>query len=195
MSKPEVFIIESLNLKDEKSGFFEGRALRRILKFSDKRVIYYYIRTKKELKKILVKFAESQYRYLHISCHGSEDTMVTTFDKIPFKELTNILNPFLRKKRLFFSACSMVNINLAKYIINITGCYSIMGPKDKVPFDRAAIFWASFYHLMLRDKAKSMKKEKIIKNAAAASTLFGIPLNYYSGSKTKILIKERPIGY
>lgn len=195
ITKPDVFIIESLRLDDEKEGFFEGRALKRILNFSGKKVSYYYIRTKKELKEIMVLFEKSNYRYLHISCHGANDAMSTTFDRIPFEELAQIFNPFLEGKRLFFSTCSMVNINLAKFIINRTGCYSILGPVDEVAFDRAAIFWATFYHLMLRDNAKYMKKDEIIKNAKAASELFGIKLNYYSGSKTKVLIKEMPIGY
>jgi len=196
MSKPDLFIVESLRFEEEKQALFEGKALKSILNFSFKDVIYYYIRTKKELKKILIKFHKSRYRYLHISCHGNDKAMFTTLDEIPFKEIAQIMNPFLRKRRLFFSACSMTNIQLAKYIINISGCYSVLGPKDAVSFDRAAIFWASFYHLMLRDSAKSMKRQKILERANSISTLFGIPLNYYyNSSKSSTIIKEYPVGY
>ena len=62
ITKPDVFIIESLSLEDEKKGFFEGRALKRILNFSNKKVSYYYIRTKKELEEIILLFERSNYR-------------------------------------------------------------------------------------------------------------------------------------
>lgn len=39
-TKPDLFIIESLRLDDEKKGFFEGRALKRILNFSNKKISY-----------------------------------------------------------------------------------------------------------------------------------------------------------
>ena len=59
MSKPDLFIIESLSLDDEERGLYEGKALKDILNFSDKNVIYYYIRTKTELENMLKKFKES----------------------------------------------------------------------------------------------------------------------------------------
>ncbi len=47
-SKPEGFIIESLKISDEKNKWFEGKILADMLNLSDKKCIYYYIRTKKE---------------------------------------------------------------------------------------------------------------------------------------------------
>ncbi len=46
---PQVFIIESLTLKDEEEERFEGRILKQILRLSGKESAYYYIRTRREL--------------------------------------------------------------------------------------------------------------------------------------------------
>ena len=149
MSQPEVFIIESLELKDENKSRYEGRILCDILTLSNKVPLYYYIRTKRELEKLSLEFAKSKYRYLHISCHGSDRGMDTTFDKVGFDELAEILSPVLNKRRLFLSACSMTNPRLAAQIFKRCHCHSIMGPNRDIFFDRAAIFWASFYHLRM----------------------------------------------
>src|SRR5438105_2928617 len=123
-TKPEVFIVESLNYKDEKADRFEGEVISRILRLNGKEPIYYYIRTQKELVSILDLFADSEYRYLHISCHASEEQMATTLDSISLDEFADIVNPYLKGKRLFVSACSMVNNSLAEKILPGSGCYS-----------------------------------------------------------------------
>jgi hypothetical protein len=115
--------------------------------------------------------------------------MYTTFDQIPFEKLGEILRPKLKDKRLFVSACSMTNKYLAKSIIPDSQCYSIIGPKRAVPFNDAAILWASFYHLMFSANSNSMKREEILKNTRSIANLYGVPLNYYSKSK------EEKVGY
>jgi hypothetical protein len=123
--EPDVFIIESLELDDEKNNRFEGKILSDILHLGGKKPIYYYIRTKKEFKKILEIFGESEYRYLHISCHGNTTSLSTTLDALPFDEFAMMINPYLSEKRLFVSACSAVNEGLAKAVIPNSGCYSL----------------------------------------------------------------------
>ena len=49
ITHPDVFIIESLSLKDEKKSTFDGKILHNYLKLLKKEPIYYYIRTKREL--------------------------------------------------------------------------------------------------------------------------------------------------
>ena len=57
-----------------------------ILSLADVKCIYKYVRTIHELKYFIEDFHKSQYRYLHISCHGSEESISTTLDEIPFAE-------------------------------------------------------------------------------------------------------------
>jgi hypothetical protein len=155
----DVFIIESLKFEDEKRDNFEGKFLSQMLNFEGKKPLYYYIRTKAELHEVMKLFKESNYRYLHISCHGDPVALYTTLDPLPFRELSSIVNPYLLKRRIFVSACSAVNDNLARTIIPTSGCYSIVGPIDDIYFGHAAIIWASFYHLMFElDRKKDEEK-------------------------------------
>lgn len=62
MSQPEIFIIESLDFKDERAEHFEGRIISQILALSGKKCEYCYIRTKRELKALLEQFKSSHYR-------------------------------------------------------------------------------------------------------------------------------------
>jgi hypothetical protein len=191
-SIPEVFIIESLRFDDEEEENYEGQIISNILKLNNKQSKYYYIRTKKELRAVLVKFRDSNYRYLHLSCHANKQEMATTLDLIPFDELSTILRPYLRERRLFVSACEMVNINLASLLLPGSGCFSLMGPATKVAFSDAAIIWASLYHLMFNHARDMMKRNFLILYSKALTTLFGVPLNFYwYKSKTKEVSEEK----
>src|SRR5436853_239748 len=134
MTHPKLFIIESLSVPDESEARFEGRILADILRMSLKHCEYRYIRTKRELMWAIQLFIESDFRYLHISSHGSASHMSTTLDKIAFAELGRLLRPALAKRRLFISACSMTNKKLADEIMPGSGCYSIIGPRLDVEF-------------------------------------------------------------
>ncbi|MGA2678461.1 MAG: hypothetical protein ABSF37_04060 [Sedimentisphaerales bacterium] len=185
MSHPNVFIIESLSLDNEKNGLHEGKILSNILNFRKKESIYYYIRTKKELLKIIHEFEKSDFRYLHFSCHGNRKSIATTFDSIPFDELSEMLGSSIDDKRLFFSACLAVNRQLALDILPNSKCISILGPCREVYFGDAAILWASFYHLMFKENSKYMSRTAIIRNAQNIANLFRVPLKYYYRSSIK----------
>ena len=172
-TKPEVFIIETLSLKDEEKQRKEGRILCRMLRLVGKRETkYYYIRTRLELKKIIKKFRKSGYRYLHLSCHASEDGIDTTFEKISNEELMKILRPHVKGRRVFVSACKMANLGLASRMPS--GCLSLVGPKGDIGFDDAAIFWASFYHLMFNSNDKKMNDKVLDKCIKKLDRLFKV---------------------
>jgi hypothetical protein len=111
--------------------------------------------------------------------------MGTTLDTIPFPRLGEILRPCLENRRLFVSACEMVNNKLAEAIIPKSGCYSIIGPSEKINFSSAAILWASFYHLMFNYDSDVMTRERLLKHCKQLAQLFSVSLNYYSTSKTQ----------
>jgi hypothetical protein len=62
-----------------------------------------------------------------------------------------LIKLYLKEKRLFVSACSAVNDDLAKEIIPNSRCYSLIGPRKDIRFHDAAIIWASFYHLNFKE--------------------------------------------
>jgi hypothetical protein len=176
MSEPEVFIIESLEFDDERSDRFEGKIISQILALSGKKCEYSYIRTKRELKVLLEQFASSSYRYLHLSCHGNKTSLFTTLDPIPFTELGALIKPHLRKRRLFLSACLATNEALASAIMPGSGCYSILGPDEKIYFDDAAVLWASFYHVMFDVDSGAMRYKTIKAKAQEVSDMYRVKL-------------------
>jgi hypothetical protein len=184
VTKPRLFIVESLRFSDEKADLFEGKILSQILALSGSQSQYVYLRTKKELEEIIDEFDESGYRYLHLSCHGTKTGIDLTLDGISFHELGKMLSPCLEGKRVFFSSCKVMNERLASALLKKTGCYSVIGPSKSIDFDRAAIYWASLYHLMLRGGAKSMKRVDLEGRAASLQRVFGVQMRYFSTSKS-----------
>lgn len=184
MNKSNVFIIESLKFDDEKNKRLEGDFLSHILRLTGKEPEYYYIRTRKEMEKVLALFRASRCRYLHISCHGSADQISTTLDEMSFSDFGKIINPYLKNNRLFLSACCSVNKKLARAIIPHSECYSIIGPKKEVLFQDAAIMWASFYHLIFKENPDAMSRKNILPILRRIARTFKIPLNYFSISES-----------
>lgn len=178
--KANVFIIESLKLQDEKGERFEGRFLSQILHLGGKDTLYYYIRTKRELERILRMFAKSNYRYLHLSCHGSTTSLLTTLDEITFEELGQICQPYLDNKRLFVSACEAVNGKLAAELFSNSGCISIIGPNKDIFFDDAAIAWATFYHMVFKENPRRMTERVILRALKIIKDAYGVKMRYYA---------------
>jgi hypothetical protein len=148
-TRPDVFIIESLDPDDEGNGRFEGSSISHVLRLHGKEPKYRYVRTRGQFANAIEDFAISNYRYLHISAHADSEGMCTTNqDEIDYDELADLLTPALNKKRLFLSACSMVHEDMAKVIVPKTGCYSVVGPRESIAFTAAAVFWPAIYHLM-----------------------------------------------
>jgi hypothetical protein len=48
---------------------------------------------------------------------------------------------------------------------------------------RAAIFWASFYHLTLRYDTTAMKRAGLMKYLGRVSELYGLRISYFSSSR------------
>lgn len=150
-----------------------------------KRSSYHYIRTRRELERIATVFGKSGFRYLHISCHGNEDTMATTFDHLVFAEVGAILRPHLRGRRVFLSACDMTNRDFASELLMDSGCHSVIGPAEAVAFSDAALLWSSFYHLAFRTNEVVMQREWVLAHLKSTASLFQLRMNYFSSSRSK----------
>src|SRR5438105_111596 len=85
-TEPNVFLIESNSERDEKKEYSEGRIISGVLNMMGKRTEYRYIRTRKELTLMLQQFAKSRFRYLHIACHGGDDSFALTLDDVKYRE-------------------------------------------------------------------------------------------------------------
>ena len=179
-TKPEVFIVESLEWEDEKENRFEGKILTEMLGLGGKHPLYYYVRTRRELVKVLGMFRRSKYRYLHLSCHGNSTSIATTLDNIKFGDLGQLLHRSLKGRRVFMSSCETVNDRLAAALIPKESCRSVSGPTEDVRFNDAAILWASFYHLAFNRDEEGMTGDSIRGFLEPLSELFGVPVAHYA---------------
>ena len=177
-TKPEVFILESLYLDNEKSEK-DGELLSRTLAMYGKKPIYYYFRTERELEELIELFKISKYRYLHISCHGSGTEIHTTFDKMTYLRFGQIVSGALNNKRLFVSACEVGNDLFATAVSGSNaGLYSIIAPSTVIHFNRSAAFWSAFYFLMFDIDSKKMKRKMLVERLEKIVQLFDVHLHY-----------------
>jgi len=185
---PGIFIIESLEFEDE-SIPKEGEMIANILEMSSLKYRYIYIRTKDELVFAINEFIKSNLRFLHLSCHGNDESIATTLHIISHSDLSELLVDKLKYRRLFLSACSTVNDSLATNLFKVSRCNSIIGPEKAVNMDEIAIFWASFYHLMFKGNPSVMRKKDIVDTLDKLVKLYNIPFVYYRKSTIKPYFK------
>ncbi|HVA94064.1 MAG TPA: hypothetical protein VNI36_04095 [Candidatus Dormibacteraeota bacterium] len=190
---PGVFIIESTKLIDEEEDRQEGKALQAVLKLAKRPVLYRYIRTEKELKKMLIQFHGTRFRYLHLACHGNDKEIGLTFDDIRLTRLAQIVRPFMHHRRLFISACESAHSSLAVPLLSASKCYSVVGPANEIPFRDAVIAWASFYTLMSKQNPTAMKRAEIQETMQRVCDLFRVSFNAFSrDGNWQITEKIRP---
>jgi hypothetical protein len=174
---PEVFILESLSMKDEKAGNrYEGRVLYDVLKMCGKSPQYYYFRTEQELIELAKEFRKSGYRFLHLSCHGNGTTIFTTLGEISYYRFAEIFSGFLQNRRLFVSACEVGN-ELFKSIVSVKnkGMYSVACPTVKIRFDHAVALWSALYvHTFSKDE-NYVKVSDILFALESLYVLFEVP--------------------
>ena len=168
-TKPTVCLVESLGFLEEQTHK-EGEIISRTLQLSGKRSAYAYIRTKQELKAVILEFGESKHRYLHLSCHGVVDEhgkatgFHLTTGQISSDDLADILAPHVAGRRVFLSSCLAARSTFAGTLLRKSKCLSVLAPMNSINFDDAAVFWSAFYHLMFKGGQKSMSTARIEAN-------------------------------
>jgi hypothetical protein len=92
-----IFIIESLDVKDDK----DGKILKDILNVCRVENEYKEVKTKPQLIEAIDEFQNSNFRYLHLSCHANKEGFELT-DKtfITNSEFSEIIGNKLQKRRI-----------------------------------------------------------------------------------------------
>lgn len=178
---PEVYIIETLDVADEEHRR-EGEVITKVLAMAGKAPRYRYVRTARELEHFAQDFADSGYRYLHISCHGNIGLFGLTLDTLTDTEFADIIGPHLDQKRLFLSTCLATTPSFTQLIFDRSSCFSVAGPVKSIDFIDAALFWSTFYHLMFRESRQLMQKNAILLNIERAATCIGEPIRLFTRS-------------
>jgi len=178
MTVPDVFIIESLSKVDEMEHRYEGQRLADILRLSGKNPKYVYFQSVKELPLILDLYKLSDYRYLHISCHASDQSVFTTNDKVSYAEFSRICAGYLKLRRVFFSACEVGNELFSVCLAGANkGMHSIAAPAEEIYFDHAAAIWGAFYVSVFSKNSNSMNSADIGRRLTTLCSLF--PVNFH----------------
>lgn len=177
MSKYGVFIIESLRGGD----YFDGENLSEILELSKISNVYRKVLSREDFITAINEFNKSNLRYLHISCHADMNGIEINGDDISNSELSVIFKNKINKKRIFLSACKGGNRNIATAVVAKCGCQSVIGTPIDLYFDKAALFWPSFYHVINCADANKMNKNSLSSTLKRCVDLFEIPINYYHG--------------
>lgn len=177
-SKYGVFIIEFLRADD----CADGEILSQILELSNIDVIYKWANNKIHLAELLQEFKKSKFRYLHISCHANETSLEINGDEITNSKFESISKDVLKNRRIFLSACKAANRDLAARLVSKNNAYSLLGVPINLRFDKSALFWPCFYHLINEIDASKMRREDIVETVKKCVNLFNIPVNYYAKS-------------
>lgn len=185
-TKADIFIIESLSPDDEGNGRFEGQLISHVARLHGKQPAYRYVRTRDAFEKAIKAFLRSDFRYLHISAHADLEGIATTNqDEVSNRELGEMLGKRFADRRLFLSACSIVHKQMAADIIPVTGCYSVVGPRQDIGFAEAAVFWPALYHLMFERDDRAMSRATLATNLKKVAMLFDVEIGYYARSASR----------
>ena len=175
MNIADVFIIESLKKTDETRHRYEGQRLAELLRLSGKNPKYFYYQSKLELPHLLKLFKLSDYRYLHVSCHASSDTVATTNEDLTYAEFARIFKGYLKLRRVFFSACELCNELFTNCLAGTNkGMHSVVAPAEEIDFDHAAAIWAAFYVSVFARNANAMSGSDIRQRIETLCTLFPV---------------------
>lgn len=175
MSIADVFIIESLSKNDEVRHRYEGQRLAELLRLSGKNPKYFYFQSKDELPYLLKLFGLSKYRYLHVSCHASSDSIFTTNDKLSYTEFAQAFKGHLKLRRVFFSACELGSELFSECLAGTNkGMHSIVAPAEEIYFDHAAAIWGTFYVSVFANNPDAMTGADIRNRIETLCSLFPI---------------------
>jgi len=175
VSIADVFIIESLSKSDEERHRYEGQRLAELLRLSGKNPKYFYYQSKNELPHLLKLFQLSDYRYLHVSCHATSKSVLTTNEEIPYVEFAKIFRGHLKLRRVFFSACELGSELFSTCIAGTNkGMHSVVAPAEEIYFDHAAAIWAAFYVSVFARNPDAMTGWDIRRRIETLCTLFPV---------------------
>lgn len=194
LTQSEVFIIESL----PDTHPHEGENLCAILQMMKKTPIYRSVKNADEFEKAIDEYKNSQYRYLHISCHGDKSLICfadkSYVDYLGFGHLfVKDVHP-LPMTRIFFSACCLGNPELSKIIMSSNpAIHSIVAPRKRIPFSTALAVWSTFYVKAFSWNQRGISEKTILMTMRQISNLFLTEFNVSSLHTDKMQMFSYPV--
>jgi hypothetical protein len=127
-----------MDIDDEVNGRIEGEVLKKLLDFCEVPNEYHYVRTISEFKKKVELFKQSGFLCFHLSCHANKSVLGLTTEPLDFETFEEVFGETSYHRRIFLSACSAANFNLAKHFIPKYHCYSLIGSPIPIGISKAA---------------------------------------------------------
>lgn len=147
MKANEVIIIESRSASDHFNNIHEGRILQQILELEGVNSKYIEVIDQKHLEKAFRYCRSGDVKYVHFSCHGSEDGFSLTDDThITWELLDKIAWPILKDKCLVFSSCNVGKGIKELFVYHKTFCNAIVAPIREIKWSEGVVAYSAFYH-------------------------------------------------
>jgi hypothetical protein len=150
LRRPRLFIMECIPRSDE---YEEGEVLFRFLEMTDPKDI--------AIKEFMSKTAFINYlhrkrnlegfNFVHISGHGDSDRPAL---EMPYGYVhpEDFPDSCFEKKFVTFSACGLSREDFISPFMEATGARAVIAPRKNVQFDDAAIWYLTYYYLMLHHR-------------------------------------------
>lgn len=172
----DLFIVESCTGGSD-DFLPEGQHLVRTLIKMGKRPIFISVKNKNELKQALEIFKLSNYRYFHLSCHGSDHSLELADEVLSYEEFAQMSAGCFNYKRLFLSVCELGNENFSNEVaMHNTAIQSIVAPIKELSSFISESLWCAFYTSIFKPKISitedngiSKEQLKEIKNISFAT--------------------------
>ncbi len=201
-SIPEVFIIESLPCDDINRNRCDGRILESQLKLMGASPIYRFAINLGDVRRCLEEFAASDYRFLHISCHGGKSKVMLAASPSgeSYSEFCKYFNGLVGFTRITFSACELGNEKFySEFYRNNKGVQSLIAPISPLPFQTGALYFATYYTKLMeecRNKKNHVKREFIERVVPGLSQIFCTSMRYaiYEPDKDRVKINSTRPG-
>lgn len=170
----DYFIIESLTGDDIKDGKIFYDALNRFL-FNPE---YRPVKNAHECEEALIEFAESPYKYLFISAHGTSEKLNLIDDDFFIEDLADIQID-LTQRRIFLSTCEGGSTLFGRHFIK-KGAYSVVGAPDKLKQIVAAGLWSTMVVVFRRLNDDELNFSELDSTLRLMAKVYQIKLHYYS---------------
>lgn len=186
----DVFIIEALTAEDVRQGMLDGYILYQQIKLMGGDPRYIRVKSENDLKAALVMFRESNYKFLHVSCHGDRIKQKIRIGEkwFGYMRVAIASRQLLKSRRVTFSACELGDELFCKRLFEKNHwMHSFTAPTTEINAKVASAFWVSLYTLWLNKSIPSVKDDlsvrsdtvldvlKILSNAFDFPILFAYP--------------------
>lgn len=158
----DLFIIESCN-RSANDFLPEGTQLVESLLRIGKQPIFVSVKNEDELARALEMFKASNYRYLHLSCHGSDSSLtLSESGNLSYRRFVELSKDCFNDKRIFFSACELGNETFSNEIaMNNTAIQSVIAPINKMSSIISESFWRAFYTSIFKPEIQIVENNEL----------------------------------